>query len=1189
MKSLVAAAIASACAMCADGAESVFKGGFWIDDGFYGKGRQPQEEIRATPDKAPEGFRLRYHDVAIPDSGWYRFRFCGVAPSSFAMDYIVDGELAAFAAPMGRTSGMTKGECLGPCLWLERGRRELGFDFQGRRSFPLRKFDSFALETTDDALLVEKAGHDVVRLGTEKMKIRLCGTGPQRIEIKIAPQCGGGWTLAGVANLRPGKKVETFAEIDFPAEGMYFVKGWRDGKELPENEFPKMEAVAVDVRAKETRPSGSFDAVVPVCEIDCTAKAPDFEAKGVSVVSERGGLRYRETSPAILSGFSYRVNVPEAQVPYLLEWEIPDDDRRVATFRHDWLSGDGSAPAKGNGGYQTKGTETGGFYPLSGKTVVQAQIVWPLSTNGIVSVMNLLRGARAAASKMRISRFPGDVVPSLGTARPGGRMMAYWEEEGDNYGVMIGAGGMNGTGSGSGGTGAARGVDYLGKADRFMRMIRANGGNAVSGVGIAYQMASWRTRALRRSLAFPPFSKLRLMALLAEKHGMAFCPEWFNPGHPLQATRTVWQFEGEPCEETQSLSAPGLYPVGTVGDQAVNPLSPSVQKSVLDGMREIAGEIGDSPAFAGVAFRVDRWQFSGEFCFRSLQWGYNDSVVRAFAGETGIAVPDGPASDRYAFLTQGDSSVREAWIRWRCGRIAAYYAKIVEILRCGGMRPDVKLVVAGQLDQEGIYPVPEAPAVRSRESGLDLENLPDGMEFLPAARYGCRPWAAARNREVYDGFFSSEFASLGRGFAAYMDYRELASKYPAAELGLPYGKERKPPYHCSAVLAAGRGVLEKFAAVLGENDVNILRDGGNCDCFGDPRVVGPWFAEYERIPDIPFERVPGANDPVAVWHAETDGRYWRYLVNKESFPTVATIVWSDGSEETVKLQPWDLRVTDSRAGTRRIVSARSIYPEDKVAEIRDALEAARKVAGATGKAKVRFERAESAAKEGKWWRVRAELSSAPVLEAFALSGEAPQVLYRAPNGKGFAGASVDDRWKCAIPGMKPIPGDCWLVAGSFDSPCMKNGYNGKTLPAVFAALEKRFRDGGLEWHGPRAGFEDVLHDRGMYVSQHLPGARQKDAWIAKTTVVCDRAREVRFCGAVDWYGKLLVNGEPLMTDSSGKSGQSFETSTPKYSGVATLNKGANEIVLLGQSGSMGAAFAMWITDDPGVKVMLPGK
>ena len=83
---------------------------------------------------------------------------------------------------------------------------------------------------------------------------------------------------------------------------------------------------------------------------------------------------------------------------------------------------------------------------------------------------------------------------------------------------------------------------------------------------------------------------------------------------------------------------------GTLAGGGVNPLCPVVQDTYVAAMKEIFDEIGDSPAFKGLTVRADPWQFRSQFFFKSLYWGYNESVVRDFERETGVKVPPGDAA-----------------------------------------------------------------------------------------------------------------------------------------------------------------------------------------------------------------------------------------------------------------------------------------------------------------------------------------------------------------------------------------------------------------------------------------------------------------------------------------------------------------------------------------------------------------
>jgi hypothetical protein len=118
--------------------------------------------------------------------------------------------------------------------------------------------------------------------------------------------------------------------------------------------------------------------------------------------------------------------------------------------------------------------------------------------------------------------------------------------------------------------------------------------------------------------------------------------------------------------------------------------------------------------------------------------------------------------------------------------------------------------------------------------------------------------------------------------------------FPLPKLGVIF---KKGTYaYSTQVDGADRHTLEKFAAVLAEQDSAFLRDGGNSYVFGDPAIWRPWFAEYQALPAEPFTRLEEARDPVAVWHAKLDDGFYFYAVNRERLPITITLTLSDAGE-----------------------------------------------------------------------------------------------------------------------------------------------------------------------------------------------------------------------------------------------------------------------------------------------------
>ena len=1014
---IATAAMALGAASRVDAAPAIFRGEFWNDGGFYGDGRTASEECRKTPDKAPHGHILVYR-IDIPKSGWYAPFFKG---GSIEQSYFVDGELVAFWAGLAAADG--EGFAQGPSLWLEKGARELRMERPGRRGFPQRKFYFFELRPLVDGpecVRAEVSGHDVVRLG-EAIEVKFsggCAGAELEVGVEYAPLAKADaknalWTQAATVSFpRTEKPAVRSAKVLLPEEGMFALRLVSDGKELCAGIFGKRQVVCVDMR---TEPSASpREERELVCEIDCAATEPDRTANGETRVVTRNGLSYRESGDnadasriSHLSAFSYRVSVPEAQVPYLLEVEFPDDARRSAAVRHDWFDEKTDAYLPENAGYQAKSYETGGFFPLSGKPQKQSMIFWPYSKSGRVTAINTAaKGERAALAKIRIykvpdSAFAGEGKPESALPR---RLFAYWAEEGVSYRGYAGG----------------RDLDDLAATDRFFRWARFHGCNAISGFGLSYNMAYWRSRALNAQ-GVPPFSRLRMFALLAEKHGMAFIPDIFHIG--WFETDTYWPMLAGGDDAGRLLSMGGVYAMS-------NPLCPAVQDAFVGAMSEIFDEIGDSPAFRGANVRADPWQFRSHFFFKSLAWGYNESIVRAFAGETKTAIPAEAmttAKSRHAFLTAPD--MKGKWIRWRCDKIEAYHRRLLDALRGGGKRPDVFFGMAGQFDQENKFAKPETLPERALESGVDVERckVSDGFSVIPVSRYGSRVPTVA-SRRIYDEFFRTDSTEGGMGspraFAAYMTYHELSHAWPWKELGFDASrcKKKSAGYHCSGMNAAGRLGLERFAVVLAEQDTAYFRDGGNADCFVSAELLRPWLAEYGRLPAVPFDRAPGPNDPVAVWHRDVGGAYWWYAVNKERFPCEATVRFTDGAEERVALEPFALKVF-REDGARSIASAGCEYPEAERAKVEALIERARHVARQPGTDAAFLDglaKAEAAAAEGKWWRCRVELCMAPMFAGFRKAGSVPREVLNVPFPDRLDLEAVPERWKYVAPGVRAL-------------------------------------------------------------------------------------------------------------------------------------------------------------------------
>ena len=494
-------------------------------------------------------------------------------------------------------------------------------------------------------------------------------------------------------------------------------------------------------------------------------------------------------------------------------------------------------------------------------------------------------------------------------------------------------------------------------------------------------------------------------------------------------------------EELRPYSCQGMRDA-PVSYNSRNALHPLVQETWINAMGELADKLRDSPAFAGIAVRADVWQYNGHFALGSLYWGYSDWTIAQFEKDTGLTVPGKPGDpkrfmERFQFLT--GEPVRDEWIRWRCDRTLDYHRRLRDRIR--GDRKDVAFVISGDGRGDSTYGLPNDPYERFLGMGIDLERLKseDGIAVMPMSRYGSRNTTSSE-QAIYDGFLDPENKAAGfgrvRAFSNYMVYHEIGHAMPYDKLGV---KTKGEYYYCSAVDGGGRHSLQKYAAVLADQDTAILRDGGNSYIFGDPDIWLPWFTEFNALPRKPFTPVPSAVDPVAIWlldggagpsrkpeKSDLKESYF-YAVNREQYPIKVTVKLAGtksvvrlGTGETLdlpdgKLQldlaPYELRSFRAPKGTA-IASVQTDLPPERVLFVKRRLAFAQELADAitTGAFAGNISVAEREAYlktlsaawvafgRGHLWRARTALSMAPMMVIYEKLGRMPdgQIVTRFP-------------------------------------------------------------------------------------------------------------------------------------------------------------------------------------------------
>ncbi|MFA6293900.1 MAG: hypothetical protein WC637_19080 [Victivallales bacterium] len=841
----------------------------------WGDGR-PYEKPVKKEGPYPQGFKADYK-AEISKTGWYEVVF---VQSGMKHDLLVDG---AYAWRRRDSSSSGKDGKAGN-LWLTAGTHAIRVQRVGLMGFPPCIFKTLEIRPADgrpeSCVTAEKTLVDVVRAG-EKLEIKVTGGGSgndvtyELVSTNLTDKSKTPETVAEVSFSSSSSPKTKTVKISCPAEGAFSlgarVKG---GKALLGSEFPIGPYAVVDVKAVKAA-SGKLQAVHV---IDCVSQTDNgaaipkenfSEGNGPTRVAKSAVGSYREshdsTPPlaparklgdfgqANSSGFSYRLEVPEANVPYLLDIEFPDDARRSVAILGYGGYGDGGG----------KGYETGGMQPFTNTMKHHRVIFWPSAKQISVALFSTQYMCRAAASKITVSRFEDGMVPASKPAKLGGRQFAFWFEEGGNWRHLVGVKNEDV-------------ADMFIGLDRLARFCLYFGCNGLSLPVVGYQNAYFRTDFLD-GYGVPDYDLARLEVLFCEKYGMSYMPEVF----PAQWYLSLVELprRAEKTEDIRAFDCHGAERGSGSCASDLNALHPVVQKLWTDALGDLSDKLRDSPAFSGITARADEWLFRGDFNLPSINWGYGDWTIRQFEKDSGIKVPPfakaaegGPGSSddpqrfvqRFEFLMSKD--MKDKWVKWRCDRIFDYHKRLRDRIR--GDRDDLLFGIAGDFICDKSYGVPDTLTQRALECGVDISRLKteDGLALIPAGRYGYRSLGVPAQK-TYDDFLSPEHVEAGMGvvraFANYFNYQEFGNDIPWKALGFTPNKEGKGPYYCAACLASGRNSLEKYAVVLAQQDTTFTRDGGDNDPFGDPEIWNPWFAEYKALPQVPFLPLETAKDPVA--------------------------------------------------------------------------------------------------------------------------------------------------------------------------------------------------------------------------------------------------------------------------------------------------------------------------------------
>ncbi len=775
-----------------------------------------------------------------------------------------------------------------------------------------------------------------------------------------------------------------------------------DGRPVSTNALLPLSFQVIDTSRPLPLPQPGVSAAAPLIDIDCAAQPPDYSSGDGTQLRPLGDGQYRESGDVGWiayqriaeaersrhrepSWFAYALRGVLPQRRYRVEVDYPDD--AIRTFAVTWRE-----PSPLTYSVATA-VETGREYRLSNSVRTTAFQVWARAAGPRLIFMASHDGVRAACSRIRVYLAGATSTPAT-AARSDHRQFLNWYEEGENFTGLFGAPDAD-----------LPGMDVA--IERWLQAAAETGIDTLMPTTVVYNFAMYPSR-FNRAFSIPQRDPLRMLMLQAERHGMRVIPEL----HP-RADELVYAQDGRQTLRNLAVSSDGknnfMGPSGRNAPPYFNALDAGNEQWYIGMVRELAERFGDSPAFQGVSLRYMTWANPALNNLVSLDWGYDDDTIARYRAATGSGLPTGSPGDAGRFKARHDwllAHERDRWIAWRCGKVTELFTRLRDAVRAA--RPDLRLYL--HLFGPALQTGPAGPSAgdnaflsRMKEAGLDLTALArlDGLVLVNSS--------LAYGRGEHDGIFFNatrdpllDPVAMGappqgppnQWFMPFSQYLEaLPGIVPPEKLGLP-ASARESYMMSAASNPAGRQALERFALLLAETDTLALGDGGNNYTLGAP-FVAEFAHEFTKLPQVPFEQVPGAVDPVTIRALSSNAAYMFYAVNRESYPVQVRIDLTGREPMDVELQPYELRVFTT-APAVRIVAVRTEVPEAERTRIAGRIEwTSRLVAGSIGArpsggdAKIlaeALEAARSALNRGQLWRAHTVFETSAVLVAFRRMG-----------------------------------------------------------------------------------------------------------------------------------------------------------------------------------------------------------
>jgi hypothetical protein len=468
------------------------------------------------------------YDFQIAESGWVELWMKG-APSEWTRDIFLDGDIIARLHTTSTKldvihQGPRRGWCKEFNLYLKAGKHSLRYRRLGFPAWQLSQWELVKANSNPFACIsVKVLGHKVLTSG-EKVNLEVAGgmkQGPTTYELLVKNEASEEITPVGTVSFPASDTpVTKTVAVTFPQQGVFRIMAKSDGQISRPADLNAGKIIAIEVK-RPPQPGQELKRTLLI-DIDCTAETAQgfWEKDGKTRVVQAPFGRYRESSGKAsndhwgLDGFSYSFDLPDHESLYQVAVDYPDDDRRTMGF---WIN-DGSQIDGKCGVTLCGGVETGDRYRLTRQLQTHEAFFFPQNEKGlVVAVLNLGKGCKAAASRIRIYRLDGP-LPATEFKETNGRMMGYYFEESGRWRRHFGAAKK-----------AHELEEDIKTMERWGQWCRYIGANLMFPTINVYQGNHYPSNILEGYFN-TPYDECRINALIADKYGCQYIPEFHLSG-----------------------------------------------------------------------------------------------------------------------------------------------------------------------------------------------------------------------------------------------------------------------------------------------------------------------------------------------------------------------------------------------------------------------------------------------------------------------------------------------------------------------------------------------------------------------------------------------------------------------------------------------------------------------------------